>query len=171
MYGQSELIFDDTQLATIQIFIDPDSLALIYAPGNEENDHEYPARFIFRNAAVHDSVENIGFRLRGNTSRYAAKKSFKVSFNTFERGRKFYRLEKLNLNGEHNDPSVIRAKLCWDLFKTMQVPSSRAFHTRFILTAIIMVCILQSNMSMKTSSGKISQMTAGISINACGRRT
>jgi spore coat protein H len=129
LFAQSDRVFDDSQLATVQIFIDPDSLARIYEPGNEESDHEYPARFIFQNATLHDTVENIGFRLRGNTSRYSQKKSFKVSFNTFEPGRKFYGLEKLNLNGEHNDPSIIRSKLCWYLFKTLQVPSSRAFHT------------------------------------------
>ena len=63
-----------------------------------------------------DNFDQVGFRLRGNTSRYAQKKSFKVSMNTFS-NLKFLGLEKLNLNGEHNDPSIIRSKLCWDIFR------------------------------------------------------
>ena len=36
----------------------------------------------------------MGFRLRGNTSRSSAKKSFKVDFNHFVPGRDFFGIEK-----------------------------------------------------------------------------
>ncbi|MBU1919332.1 CotH kinase family protein, partial [bacterium] len=39
-------------------------------------------------------------------------------------------LKKMNLNGEHNDPSVIRSKLNWDLMEQMNVPASRCAHCR-----------------------------------------
>ena len=67
--------------------------------------------------------------MRGNTSRYSQKKSFKVSFNEFIPGREFYGVDKLNLNGEHNDPSIIRSKLCWDQFQKIGMISTRAAHT------------------------------------------
>jgi hypothetical protein len=124
------------EITDIYISIDADSLDLILAPGNEESDHEYPATFIFHNSFTHDTVANVGFRLRGNTSRYSQKKSFKVSFNTFQPGLKFYGYEKLNLNGEHNDPSIIRSKLAWDLFKTMGVPSSDASYVRLYINTL-----------------------------------
>lgn len=126
-------VFIDTTVATIRIQIAPDSLAQILAPENTQSDHEYPATMIFDNGLIKDTVEQVGFRLRGNTSREARKKSFKISINTFERGRKFYGLEKLNINGEHNDPSIIRSKLSWDLFKKMNLPSSRAHHLRLYI--------------------------------------
>jgi len=129
-------VYIDTTVATVQILIDPDSLAQILDPANADSDHEYPATFIFENPAIHDTVPNVGFRLRGNTSRDSRKKSFKVSVNTFERGRKFYGLEKLNVNGEHNDPSIIRAKLSWDLFQHSDVPASRASHTRLFINGL-----------------------------------
>ncbi len=53
--------------------------------------------FHFQNAYINETVDSIGFRLRGNTSRDSAKKSFKVSFNTFIQGREFYAVDKLNL--------------------------------------------------------------------------
>ncbi len=126
-------VFNDQLVPTVYITIAPDSLAEIMDPANAQSDHEYPADFVFSAGTISDTVENIGFRLRGNTSRDAQKKSFKVSFNTFENGRKFYGFEKLNLNGEHNDPSIIRAKLAWDIFKQDQIPASLANHIRLFI--------------------------------------
>ncbi len=127
------LIFSDTAIPRIDILINTDSLAAIYLPVNANSYHEYPAIFIFSTGSIRDTIPDIGFRLRGNTSRNSAKKSFKVSFNTFQRGRKYHGLEKLNLNGEHNDPSIIRSKLCWDLYREMGVPASRSNHVRVFI--------------------------------------
>ena len=66
-----------------------------------------PLHLFILPTAGSDTVLNVGFRLRGNTSRTAGKKSFKVSINSFVAGRKWNQLEKLNLNGEHNDPFPI----------------------------------------------------------------
>lgn len=129
-------VYIDNLIPTVRIIIDPDSLNVILAPENAESDYEFPAVFIFDNSTAVDTVENIGFRLRGNTSRYAQKKSFKVSFNSFEKGRKYYGFEKLNLNGEHNDPSIIRSKLCWNLFNSLQIPSSRANHVKLYINDV-----------------------------------
>lgn len=122
------ILYNDTEVCTVKIEINQDSLNQILLPGNEESDHEYPARFIFLSSEVEDTVENVGFRLRGNTSRYSAKKSFKVSVNSFFGGRKYQGVEKINLNGEHNDPSIIRTKLSFDLFRDLGVPAQRSSH-------------------------------------------
>jgi len=34
----------------------------------------------------------------------------------------------MNLNGEHNDPSIIRSKLCWDIFQDIGTIASHAAH-------------------------------------------
>lgn len=126
-------VYLDTSVAVIRILIDPDSLAALLDQDSLESDHEYPATFIFSNGAIRDTLADVGFRLRGNTSRYSRKKSFKISVNTFERGRKFHGLEKLNINGEHNDPSIIRAKLSWDLFAAAGISASRAAHAQLFI--------------------------------------
>ncbi len=123
-----EPVFVDEVLPRIDIIIPADSLAILFAPGNEDSDYHWHARFIFDNGTIRDTVDDIGFRFRGNTSRNAAKKSYKVSFNTYSPGRRFYGLEKMNLNGENNDPSVIRAKLSWDLLRRLGIPAPRANH-------------------------------------------
>ena len=124
-------VFKDDVIPRVDILIPPDSLNILLAPGNEESNYHWHATFIFDNGEMKDTVENVGFRLRGNTSRQSKKKSFKVSFNTYEPGRKWEGLEKLNLNGEHNDPAVVRSKICWDLLRQMEVPAPRANHVEF----------------------------------------
>jgi len=126
-------LFRDDIVPRIDITINPDSLKLIVDKNDIWSEHEYIADFIFDNGHVRDTLTKIGFRLRGNTSRFSQKKSFKVSFNTYEKGRKYYGVEKLNLNGEHNDPSIVRTKLSCDLAKKMGIISSRANHVKLFI--------------------------------------
>jgi hypothetical protein len=123
---ESWKLYDDSQVARVDVTIDPTAIEWLYQ--NVQGDSEFVASFTFQNALINETVENIGFRLRGNTSRNSQKKSFKISFNTFVPGREFYGVDKLNLNGEHNDPSIMRSKLCFDHFKTIGVKASRASH-------------------------------------------
>ena len=119
-------VYDDSDLAYIHITIDPEDLEWMY--DNVESDSMHLATFQFQNSFINETIDSIGFRLRGNTSRGSAKKSFKVDFNHFISGRDFYDVQKLNLNGEHNDPSIIRSKLCWDFYQDIGMKSSRASH-------------------------------------------
>ena len=130
-FPEKTRIFDDESLLRIDVFIEQDSLDLIYQ--NVESDYEYPADFIFTSATDIDTFETIGFRLRGNTSRHSDKKSFKIAVNSFEKGRNFLGLEKLNINGEHNDPSIIRSKLSWDIFRKFKVIGSRTNHVKMYI--------------------------------------
>lgn len=119
-------LYTNAVVPRIDILIHPDTLTWIYQ--NVESEHEFRAVFVFDNGNVHDTIRDIGFRLRGNTSRYSQKKSFKVSFNTFISGNKYHGVEKLNLNGEHNDPSITRAKLCWNIIRQSEIAGARANH-------------------------------------------
>ncbi|KAF5071251.1 CotH kinase protein [anaerobic digester metagenome] len=121
-------VYIKSTVPRIDVLIHPDTLSWIYA--NVESDHEFRAVFVFDNGNVHDTIRDIGFRLRGNTSRYSQKKSFKVSFNTFISGRKYHGVEKLNLNGEHNDPSVSRAGIYWDILRQCSLAGPRYNHVR-----------------------------------------
>ncbi len=121
-------IFDDTKLNSIYIIMDPDSLADMY--DHYTNGHEYPATFIYESELDADTVFDIGIRLRGNTSLSAAKKSFKISFNTFNEGREYSGVKKLNLNGSHNDPSMVREKLYFDVYNNFGLPQRRSAFVR-----------------------------------------
>ncbi len=126
-------VFQDDFIPRVSIIIPADDLNFILDPNNAYSDQEFQAKFIFLTGTTTENIDNIGFRIRGNTSRTAAKKSFKISFNTFESGRKFHGLEKMNLNGEHNDPTIMRSKLCWDLLRNIGIPAPRANHVELYI--------------------------------------
>ena len=91
---------------------------------------QHPASFSFVSGNDNESLENVGIRLRGNTSRAANKKSFKISFNAFDADGEWQGVKKLNLNGEHNDPSTLRARLVWESFRDAGIPVSRSTHVQ-----------------------------------------
>jgi CotH kinase protein/Lamin Tail Domain/Secretion system C-terminal sorting domain len=121
-------LFDPNIVPRIDIHIAEQDLATLFEPGNEFSDFEHPVTFIFNNGITTDTLEEAGLRFRGNTSRTAAKKSYKISFNTYVPGRDFHGLKKLNINGEHNDPTVSRARVCWNLMYNSGIIGSRANH-------------------------------------------
>lgn len=57
-----------------------------------------------------DSVKNIGMRVKGNSSRDAEKKSYRLDMGGVQTG-SFQGLKNMNLNGNQNDPSVVREYL------------------------------------------------------------
>lgn len=124
-------VFADEGTPRVDILIAEDDLRQVL--GDVFSYDEYPATFIFSDGETPDTIRQVGFRIRGNTSRTSAKKSFKVSFNTFEAGRDWRGFEKLNLNGEHNDPTASRAVICWDMLRDMRVPAPRANHVRLYI--------------------------------------
>lgn len=132
----SKWVFDDSTLPEIRITIDPDSLAEILAEENSQSYKEFFGSFAITKDGVTEVVDSIGFRLRGNTSRESEKKSFKISFNTFVQGREYRGLDKMNINGEHNDPTIMRAKVSWDMFQKMGVKAPRANHVEFYINDV-----------------------------------
>jgi len=126
-------LFSADDILKIHVTIDPDSLYAMYLEENWYEDHEYPAQVVFEGVFGSVSLNLIGLRFRGNTSRDKVKKSFKLSLNAFVPGQKFEEVEKLNLNAEVNDPSMMRSRLVWDLFKDKNIPSPRSNHVELYI--------------------------------------
>ena len=128
---ESWKIYNETELSVINVVVDSEDLDWMYE--NIDSDSIHMASIHFQNAYINDQIDSVGFRLRGNTSRNAEKKSFKIDFDHFISNRDFYDVEKLNLNGEHNDPSIIRSKLSWDFYQQIGMQSSRASHIKLYI--------------------------------------
>ncbi|MEM1321062.1 MAG: CotH kinase family protein [Bacteroidota bacterium] len=133
MFPEPGRVFRDDRIPRIDIRLSDADLDFLLEPSNLQSDEYKPASFYWDDGEEQDTVESVGFRLRGNSARGAQKKSFKVSFDEFVDGQKFKKLERLNINGEHNDPSIARSKLSWDLLRELEVPSSRANHVRLYI--------------------------------------
>ncbi|MCX6270998.1 MAG: CotH kinase family protein [Bacteroidetes bacterium] len=129
--AQNNTLFDDSRVSSVYIDLPADSFNVIMT--DILSDHYFRARFIFDDGITRDTLQDVGFRLRGNTSRYAKKKSFKISFNEYVSGRKYQGVKKINLNGQHNDPTMIREKLFYDIWKRSAMPERR---TSFVMLYI-----------------------------------
>ena len=127
------VVFDSEDLPEIHLTIDADSLEELYLQENWYENHEYQTTFIFLSDETNDTLTDVGLRFRGNTSRENVKKSFKISFNTYVPGREFFGLKKLNLNAEVNDPSMLRSRISWDLYRGFGLAASRSNHVKLFI--------------------------------------
>lgn len=125
------ILYDDTRISDVYVELPADSLTWIMA--NVLSDHYFRAMFIYDYGTGRDTIQNIGFRLRGNTSRVSKKKSFKISFNEYVSGRRYQDVKKMNLNGQHNDPTLIREKLFYDSWYKAGLPERRTSFVRLYI--------------------------------------
>jgi spore coat protein H len=94
-----------------------------------------------------DPVGPIGFRYKGSlgaflspctktttvaaaTGAKTGKCSIKVAFDFIDPEARYRGLKKLNLHSMNNDPSMLRDRLAYSLFREMGIPASRAMHAR-----------------------------------------
>ena len=87
--------FLQNELAEIHISISANDLNILLGDSLYTNYH-FPATFYYYSSVHNDTIQNVGFRVRGNTSRSANKKAFKISFNEYTQGKKFKGIEKMN---------------------------------------------------------------------------
>ena len=75
--NDSWMVYDDSEIAIINIEIDPQSLSWIFDSANLESDSMHVASVHFQNAYINEYIDSIGFRIRGNTSRMLIKNLLK----------------------------------------------------------------------------------------------
>jgi spore coat protein H len=124
-------LFDDSRVSSVYIQIPPDSLNFLME--NVLSEQYIRVSFVYEYGSGSDTLQDVGFRLRGNTSRYSQKKSFKISFNEYVQGRKYQDVKKINLNGQHNDPTMIREKLFYDTWKKVGLPERRTSFVKLFI--------------------------------------
>jgi len=120
------VLYDEQVVARIEALLPPDSLARMLSNPNE--DREYRCTVVYTRQGLTDTLWECGLRIRGNTSRSAGKKQFRISFNTYRKGQNLEGISDLNLYGMHNDPSISRAKVYYELSERVGAPAARAAH-------------------------------------------
>ncbi|USN98299.1 MAG: CotH kinase family protein [Phycisphaeraceae bacterium] len=126
-----DTIFVDDELTLVTVTLDPADLQAMLA--DPWNDTYRLCTVRIANSRIDDTITDVGIHPRGNTARNAIKKSWKLKFNEFVPGRTVHGLEKLNINGHQNDPSVVRGKLAWDTYNGFGVPSPRASMVHLVI--------------------------------------
>jgi spore coat protein H len=80
-------------------------------------------------------VQNLmGLRFRGSSSRFLPKKAFNIRFEQPQD--LLYGSERMNLNAMYTDPSMMREKLSFMLWHTLEQPASRTRYFDFWLNGI-----------------------------------
>ncbi|MGA1665557.1 MAG: CotH kinase family protein [Bacteroidia bacterium] len=119
-------LYDEQVVTRIEALLPPDSLARMLNNPNE--DREYRCTVVYTRLGTTDTLPECGLRIRGNTSRSAGKKQFRISFNSFRSGQDLEGISDLNLYGMHNDPSISRAKVYYELSERVGAVAARAAH-------------------------------------------
>ena len=124
-------LYSDDSVAQVDLTISQSGWdTLMYDPWNES----YQTVSVrFRHGNIDLTVTNAGIQCRGNTSREKQPRSFNIAFDAFVPGQKLLGLERLNLNGDVNDPSRARPKLLNDLHNAAGLPTSYANHAAVVV--------------------------------------
>lgn len=91
-------------------------------PSNRWNNRVFPAHMVYDQT---DTILNIGVRIKGNSSRNAKKLSFKITTDEYV-NKSYQGLKTFNLNGEHNDPTLIREYMACYLMERANNIATRA---------------------------------------------
>lgn len=124
--------FLQDEVASIFIALPPTELDLLLGD-SLYTDHEFLAQFTYQSTNFNLTLAQVGFRVRGNTSRNAGKKSFNIDFNKFVAGQKFLDIDNMNLLGNHNDPSQLRAWLSGKIVQQAELPASRSSYVKLFI--------------------------------------
>lgn len=122
----------DAQLHTIHITMPTDSLTALFAEENRWTNHRYPATFVYDGT---DTLFDVGVRMKGNTSRNSKKLAFRIDFDEFK-NQTYQGLKTINLNSNHNDPSLTRELLCAYVMQESNIISSRVNHVKVYFNGI-----------------------------------
>ncbi|MFK7905712.1 MAG: CotH kinase family protein [Chitinophagales bacterium] len=135
-YEGESPVYEDNSLARIDLMMSVSDLELIFE--DLTSNREYPAMFVFNKGDKMDTIRKVGFKLKGMNSanRNITKKSFEVVFDSFEKGVDFHGLQRLVLEGQHKDPTMMRAKIAADLFQEMKVVTPRTNHVQVYINGI-----------------------------------
>lgn len=128
-YGK---IFVQNEVSRIDIKMNENEKQELVYPEDASNNTYYKVEFRFQNSLLDTTLNEVGIRIRGNTSRNNIKKSFKIDFKEFG-GEKLKKLKKLNLKPNTNDPSMVREPLSWLLYQTMNVPAARTAYVNLYI--------------------------------------
>ena len=140
----SDYIFDQNALHTFELNIPENNLAFLDAdPAAEEY---VDGTLIFQG----DTISPVGVRYKGSIGAFVGclsgsnvfepsgrktctKLSMKVKINWEGREEKFFKLKKLQFHSMNLDPSQLRERLGYWLFREMGVPSPRSVHARLVI--------------------------------------
>lgn len=142
--GNSDYIFDQEKLPTFELWLPNAALAALDADPTAEQYEE--GTIIFES----DTISPVGIRYKGSIgawvnclsgsnvfepsgSKTCTKLSMKIKINWNGSDALFYDMKKLQFHSMNNDPTQMRERLGYYLFRSMGVPGPRCVHARLMI--------------------------------------
>ncbi len=127
LISSSAELYSNNFLPTFHVSLSPESwdsleqAPKVYVPGT----------FRYGPYTFHD----VGVRLKGNATLRTLdeKPSFKIKFNKYEPGVRFFDLESITLNNMEQDPTMVREWLSYHMFRAAGAPASRTGYAEVML--------------------------------------
>ncbi|MDD9936877.1 MAG: CotH kinase family protein [Myxococcales bacterium] len=133
-------IYDQDELRTYELLLDPQKLAQIDADPRAEEYVQGMLRFEGRDYGP------LGIRYKGSVGAFrgcvttadpgvksCTKLSMKVKFNHIDPEGRFYGLKKLQFHAMNRDPSMLKERLGYAMFRESGVAAPRAVHARLLI--------------------------------------
>ncbi len=143
----SDYIFDQERLPVFELTIPTNALAQIDSDPTKEEYVEASLTF------EGETVSPVGVRYKGSIGAFincvsgndwtnpsgrktCTKLSMKIKINWEGADYKFYGLKKIQLHSQNNDPSQMRERLGYWLFREMKVRAPRAVHAKLVINGV-----------------------------------
>ena len=128
--NQALSIFDDSRVHEIHITL---------RDGAAERISERPFDWVRGDVVIDgEAIARVGLRHKGNSSSgvRTPKLPLKINFGQYQKDQHFHGIETLVLNNGFKDPSMLREKLAYDLFRSQGLPASRCAFARVYLAVV-----------------------------------
>jgi hypothetical protein len=126
-YKDEHPIWNISVFASVHIELDEKDYLNLLQPWNLYNETYAVATMHFDNGNVRETVSNVGFRVKGASSRENMKKGWNIKFNEFVHGQSFFDMDKLCFKpGSVSDDTLLKTMLYTDFMRAMGVPTQRA---------------------------------------------
>ncbi len=142
--GEATTVFDPDVLHTFELTLPPEHLAFLDADPAAEEWVEGALTF------DGETIERIGVRYKGSIGAFVGcvadpdfsvpqgektctKLSMKLKFDWIDDDQLFFGLRRLQFHAMNRDPSLLRERLGYEMFRTAGVPAPRVTHARLVV--------------------------------------
>lgn len=126
-YGDNHPIWNISLFATVRVQMSEANYFDAIQAENLDNDDYYSCDVYFDSGEVQETIENVGIRLKGHTSRLNQKHGWNLKFNKFVSGQKLFDMKKIGFKpGATSDDGLLKQMLYVDFMHAMGVPTQRS---------------------------------------------
>lgn len=133
--GQGNTLFGYDKVHEIRLTFESDNYWSILSSNYDNSPSDVP--YEMATAEIDgNTVDSIGVRLKGFSSYFFTdgnKKSIKLDFNEFVKGKRYDGLRKVNLNNGQGDPAMQRDAISYELMRRVGVPAPRTGYAKVYL--------------------------------------